>query len=85
MSGETVDTALGELFTTCFASMLISVARVFQLGATREIFKDQLVGLATHCLRSESMLCVFYAREEGRDGRRSSQPIDLDNAIPCKQ
>ena len=88
VGGKTVDTAFGKLLTTCFASVLISVARVFQLGPAREVFKDQLIRLAAHCLRGESMLCAYLCgltRKERRDGPRSDKTTDLEGTTLQKQ
>jgi hypothetical protein len=47
--GQTVNATLRKNFATSFASVLVSVARVFQLRTPVEELEDQLVGFATHC------------------------------------
>ena len=48
MCSETVDSSLGEFLSACFAGMLISITRVFELLAAFEKFQNELVGLSTH-------------------------------------
>lgn len=48
MCSETVDSSLREFLSACFAGMLISITRVFELLAAFKKFENELVGLSTH-------------------------------------
>ena len=41
VSRQAVDASLWKLFATCFACMLVAVARVVQLGSTLEVTENQ--------------------------------------------
>jgi hypothetical protein len=49
MIGKAINATLGKHFATSLASVLVSVARVFQLRTPVEELEDELVGFATHC------------------------------------
>jgi hypothetical protein len=49
MVGKAVNATLWKYLAASFASMLVAITRVFQLGTPVEELEDELVRFATHC------------------------------------